>query len=435
MRHCSRACETTARDAARDRYRRDDAGGTTSRVIHQLQLELAKEREARRDAESAGRATRHDHGGDPRGPHDHDRGDGQRAPYGATPPRAEGQPLITPEAARQSRNIMTTLLVALGLQPEDMAMRPHLYACVQAAGHDTTYPFEKMIGEPMDLDLEMMMDGNEATVATKVAEQRSLQAAMRGDEGHVFEANKKGELQMVTGKKPKLEKPKLDVHITTQEQLIASLRNLEHHYTSTGDDRRAGLIGGHANCMRTIWHQGRFMRDDKSFLAFEERLRTHRCRLSTSDDWSALSSDPASTEATLLTESIYEVHTRHLGNSSRPGKVQPGATTPAKQGACREWARSGTCARGASCKFSHTTTKANPSAQTTHVPIAFTQAHGSKRPKICLRFAYFGTCNRASGAQCTDGGGGAQLHTCVHCKFKNGKHTLKEGKHPSGTCP
>ena len=181
------------------------------------------------------------------------------------------------------------------------------------------------------------------------------------------------------------------------------------------------------------------MGNDKAFLAFEERLRTHRCRLSTTADWSTLDMNPNSTESMLMTESIYEVHTQLLGNSSRPGKDQSGANKGANE-KCHAWASNGKCSRGATCKFSHDGTGGKPKTQTqaaptTHVPQAFTQQHGTIKPKICMRYAYFGTCNRATGADCKDGGGNVQLHTCVHCKFKKGKHTLKDGKHPSGTCP
>ena len=49
-------------------------------------------------------------------------------------------PLITKAQAETSPNIMTTLLVALGLNPDDKRLRPNLWMCVLASGHDPSSP-------------------------------------------------------------------------------------------------------------------------------------------------------------------------------------------------------------------------------------------------------------------------------------------------------
>ena len=52
-----------------------------------------------------------------------------------------------------------------------------------------------------------------------------------------------------------------------------------------------------------------------------------------------------------------------------------------------------------------------------------------------MQYAYFGTCHRSTGDECKNAINLPLLHVCALCRFKNGKHPINEGKHPSGTCP
>jgi hypothetical protein len=141
-------------------------------------------------------------------------------------------------------------------------------------------------------------------------------------------------------------------------------------------------------------------------------------------------------EQTILERAIHEVQTAVLvGNSTGPGKVQPGAN---KNGQCKQFLAGNCNHKG--CRFAHTGKPATPGAAKPpqqHVPTAFTALHAATTPKICMRYAYFGACTKAvkSKKHCINASGNISLHTCVLCLFAKGKHAIKDGKHPSGVCP
>jgi hypothetical protein len=137
----------------------------------------------------------------------------------------------------------------------------------------------------------------------------------------------------------------------------------------------------------------------------------------------------------ILTQALHDLQTAVLsGNSNRPDKAPSGAN---KLGQCKDFLV-GNCSRAA-CKFTHAgvSKKAPAGAATQHVPAAFASAHSQAVPLLCLRFAYFGKCTKtgSTAASCLSGKNAKMLHTCALCRFKNGKHDIKDGKHPSGTCP
>ncbi len=376
--HCSKQCEQ--RDAAE--YHDEDIHETVRRLRHELEVERARAKLTEDDRR--------------------------------TPRR---RALMTREQADTSPSIMTTLIQALGLPREDTAMRPHLYICVQASGHDTIYPFNEMVGEPMDLEIEYFLDENHANPETRTEEQKTLQAAVRGDDNETgaLTLNSAGELHMVTGRKPRLTKPTSRKAIQTCGDLINALRNLSAYYALTGNPRRAGMIENHTNSIRQLWHHGRFMGKHKHIITFEKRLRALRCRQPGNTTW-IMDTDIASAEHQLLTECIYDMQNAHLQdiNSQRPSKAPLAANKQGKGG------------KG--------TTKSGKGAKK-YVPQPFLALHDHKSPKICMQYAYFGTCHRSTGDECKNAINLPLLHVCALCRFKNGKHPINEGKHPSGTCP
>jgi hypothetical protein len=181
------------------------------------------------------------------------------------------------------------------------------------------------------------------------------------------------------------------------------------------------------------------MSKDSHFIAFETRLRAHRCQTGVAGDW-RLSTNPGRGEQMILTQALHDLQTAVLSgtaaaNSTRPDKAPSGAN---KLGQCKDFLN-GACKRAAACKFSHpgVNSKAPAGAASQHVPAAFASAHSQKVPLLCMRFAYFGKCTKkgSTAASCVDGKNAKLLHTCALCGFKNGKHDVKDGKHPSGTCP
>jgi hypothetical protein len=311
-----------------------------------------------------------------------------------------------------------------------------LAPCVEASGHDTTYPFNALIGEPL-LDVSQFMDENYATDGMKGEELRGLQASARSDDSAGLEVDAAGNLLLNKGRKPKLPKYVEVQSLKTAEGLIAALNNLGFHYRETGDAARADAMVNHCASMRDLWYSRRFTNKDKPFIKFEESLRRYRSMNATPSN--GVMGIQGSQEDRILTRAIHEMETELTmnRNSTRPGQDLSAAETKAnrrKAGLCDKY-QTGDCHEGGKCKYEH---RKKPGASTTvarDVPGAFVTAHSAKLPQICLHFAYFGKCGKSTGVSCIGKKGAVRLHTCAHCAFTKGPHAISDGTGPNGQCP
>jgi len=356
--------------------------------------------------------------------------------------------LITKEAAKLRHSIMAALLDALRLSRADLDLRPALYHCVTAAGYETIYPFRRMIGLPMAMDLEGMLDENAATAAIRSTEARELQAARKDDATTTLESGKGGRLQMVTGRKPKLSKPKIVKEIRTQNDLICALYSLAHHYGNVGEQEMKRLVEEHTASMRNVWHQGALMGRDESLIELDKALRYHRCREGKSDTWK-LDQSPSSDEAVILSRAIAAAQIASVAaNSKRPGKGQPaakgGSEDPEDDDTCRLWRETGQCRFGDRCRYKHPKTQrgtrtdsgaagkggAKGEADSTKPPNEFFRK--ALAAGICAQYAWRKQCPRAPNEDhCLHKKTGTDLkHTCLNCEFKKGEHDIEMGSCP-----
>ena len=333
--------------------------------------------------------------------------------------------LVPSRLSRQQHSIMTTLMASLGLDEDDLDMRPSLHTCVSAAGHDTTFPFRRMIGEPMGMDIDGMLDENAATPATRATEAKELRAAQREDAA-AFQEGKGGALHVVAGKKPKLTKQTMAKTVTTAQDLIMALHNLAYHYGKVGQPERRRLVEEHTTSMRETWHHGALLGVHANLIAFDKALREHRCRKGKTDTWT-LDTEMGSPEQIILARAVRDAHTEHA-NSNRPNKDRlaakdPGQKAPAdadadlpkpKKGKSKKKPKAAAAAAGESDRWSAE---------------FFAKAD---KAGLCANFAWRGWCPRSKTDQCQQPGGTKMLdHSCLKCAFAPGVHDITNGSCPN----
>ena len=357
---------------------------------------------------------------------------------GAPPPQR--RTLLPSDTADTCSNLLSAILTALHLPPDDTVLRPHLVACVRAHGYDTKYPFQELVGEPMGLPLADFMDENCSTSATKSIEQTKLQASVRAEETNL--TVKDGTMSVLAGSRPKLPEIPTVATLKTPAQCIYAIRNLSAFYQATGHTARARLMDTHANSMRQLNNDK--MLSDAHFIDFEHHLRQLRVRIPGNDTWE-LDRSTTGKEGALLMQAL-QSSWGAAANSTRPGKDQSAANTGKRT--CPEWKQGKPCPRGADCPHSHRArdkgrsektkggakggAQANPGTAGRRVPQAWLDAHPCSG--ICVQFAYFGNCTRAAGDSCTSNAGKQRKHVCALCNFANGKHAITEGAGPNGKC-
>jgi murein DD-endopeptidase MepM/ murein hydrolase activator NlpD len=368
-------------------------------------------------------------------------------------PAVEGETLMPTKLSRTQHSVMTGLLEALGLGTDDLDLRPSLFSCVTFFGYDTTFPFRKMLGAPLDNDLADMLDENAATTKTRAIEQAELQASQREDAG-TFEKGKGGTLQRVAGRRPKLSKPAHKKEVKTYQDMLLALYNLAYHYERVGQKAWAALIAQHIVSLRQLWDRGSMVGSHAHIIDLDKALRHHRCRTNVMQTWNLDElAKPGTAEATIMLRTIQAAQwaaAASPNNSSGPGEDQSGAGIKAKTKAkaekdaarakldatrpCPGFAKNGVCNRkkcpNTPCvKHKGTGTAAGAPAENTSRrkwPDSFWLRCSAAG--VCTHFAWTGSCfGSTTEPTCTARDGSIRKHTCIGCDFAKGPHDLVEG--------
>ena len=336
----------------------------------------------------------------------------------------EGTTLLGSYADTRNDCIMSMTLSQLGVAPEDLGMRPHLYHMLEAAGYDNVFPFHQMTSSPLAMDMSCMLDENAATPEDKAREMKELQAS-RKTGGNDFTTDANGAFKLVTGRRPKLTKPQLKKHVKTATDAILAMYNAASYYGAWEDDESQARLSDHIRGMRQLWVDDHLMASHQHFVTLERDIRTMRCR-SNHTNW-CLNDDPNSPDQRVIARAVMSARNDRV-NSLRPGKVQPAAKPGAEgEGTRRKRGGKARGGRGNDDKPSDVPSDGR-------FPQEFWDLCKDKNPDACVMYAFRGRCSRnPSGESCQMSDGTTLVHTCIHCGFKNGKHAIAEGKCPHAT--